>query len=123
MLCDDGLTNYFQNLIGSLRWIVQLGRIYIAFKVSSLSKFFSHPRTGHIYHALHIYRYLETQIDNDLLFDPMHHGFSNLNQNYQKIDEMKKIYVDAKEELPTNAPKPHEKKHPIELFCGFRSRW
>ena len=123
MLCDDGLTNYFQNLIGSLRWIVQLGRIYIAFKVSSLSKFLSYPCTGHIYQALHIYKYPETHINNNLLFDPMYHDFADLGQNYQKVDEMKKVYVDAKEELPTNAPKPHEKKHPIELFCGFRSRW
>ena len=28
--------NYFQNLIGVLRWIVELGRIDIAYKVSSL---------------------------------------------------------------------------------------
>ena len=91
MLCDDGLTNYFQNLIGVLRWIVELGRIDIAFAVSSLSKFLSYPCTGYIYQALHIYKYLETHIDNDLLFDPMYHDFASLNQNFQKIDEMKKI--------------------------------
>ena len=107
--CDDGLINYFHNLIGVLRWIVELGRIDIAFEVSSLSKFLSYPRTGHIYQALHIYKYLETHIDNDLMFDPMYYNFANLNENYQKIDEMKKIYVDAKEELPTNASKPHGK--------------
>ena len=45
----------------------------------------------------------------------MYHDFANLNQNYQKIDEMKKIYVDAKVELPTNAPKPREKS--IQLNC------
>ena len=49
VLCDNGLTNYFQNLIGVLRWIVELGQIDIAFEVSSLSKFLSYPRTGHIY--------------------------------------------------------------------------
>ena len=54
VLCDDELTNYFQNLIGVLRWIVEHGRIDIAFKVSCLSKFLSYPRTEHTYQALHI---------------------------------------------------------------------
>ena len=77
ILCDDGLTNYFQNLIGVLIWM-ELGRIDIAFGVSSLSKFLSYPRTGHRYQALHIHKYLETHIDNDLSFDPMYHDFANL---------------------------------------------
>ena len=115
MLCDDSLTNYYQNLLGVLRWIVELGQIDIAFEVSSLSKFLSYPRTGHIYQALHIYKYLKTHIDNDLSFDPMYHDFANLNQNHQKIDEMKKIYIDAKEEFPTNAPKPRGKS--VQLNC------
>ena len=37
--CDNDQTNYFQNLIGVLRWIVELGRIDIVYKVLSLSKF------------------------------------------------------------------------------------
>ena len=36
VLCNDELINYFQNLIGVLRWIVELGRIDIAFEVSCL---------------------------------------------------------------------------------------
>ena len=50
---DDNLTYYFQNLIGVLRWIVELDRIDIASEVSSLSKFLSYSCTGHIYQALH----------------------------------------------------------------------
>lgn len=38
-------TTYYQNLIGVLRWIVKLGRIDIAFEVSSLSKFLVCPCT------------------------------------------------------------------------------
>ena len=62
---NDHLTNYFQNLIGVLRWIVKLGRIDIAFKVSSLSKLLSNPRTGHIYQALYFFKYLEPHLNND----------------------------------------------------------
>ena len=43
--CNHFEINYFQNLIGVLRWIVELGRIDIAYKVSSLSKFLAQPRT------------------------------------------------------------------------------
>ena len=34
LMCDQNQTNYFQNLIGVLRWIIELGRIDIAYKVS-----------------------------------------------------------------------------------------
>ena len=61
-----------QNLIGVLRWIVELGRIDIAYKVSSLARFLAQPRTGHIYRALHIFKYLEAHIDNDISFDPLY---------------------------------------------------
>ena len=115
ILCDDKLTNYFENVISVLRWIMELGRIDIAFKVSSLSKFLSYPRTEHIYQVLHIYKYQETHIDNDLLFDPMYHNFADLSQNYQKVGKMKKIYVDTKEELPTNTPKSRGKS--VQLNC------
>ena len=117
--CDERLTNYFQNLIGILRWIVELGRIDIAFKVSSLSKFLSHPRTGHIYQALHIFKYLETHIDNDLLFDPMHHNIVDSGKKYEKAKEMKKIYIDAKEEFPTNAPLPRGKSIQLNWFVDL----
>ena len=117
--CDKRLTNYFQNLIGVLRWIVELGRIDIAFEVSSLSKFLSHPRTGHIYQALHIFKYLETHIDNDLSFDPIYNNIVDSGKNYEKAKEMKKIYIDAKEVFPTNAPLQRGKS--IQLNCFVHS--
>ena len=72
LICNHFEINYFQNLIGVLRWIVELGRIDIVYKVSSLSKFLAQPRTGHIYQALHIFKYLEAHIDNEISFDPLY---------------------------------------------------
>ena len=71
VMYDEGLTNYFQNLVGILRWTVKLGQIDIAFEVSTLSKFLSCTQTGHIYQVLHIFKYLETHVNNDFSFDPM----------------------------------------------------
>ena len=54
----DDQVNFFQNLIGLLCWIIELGRIDIAFEVSSLSKFLSNPRTDHLTQALHVFKEL-----------------------------------------------------------------
>ena len=40
--CDDAQAHYFQNLIGVLRWIIELGRIDIAFEVSTLSRYLAY---------------------------------------------------------------------------------
>jgi hypothetical protein len=65
--CSDEQVTLFQNLIGVLRWIVELGRIDIAFEVSSLSKFLAGPRTGHLVQAIHIFKYLEIPLRKDLI--------------------------------------------------------
>ena len=81
--CNNEQTNYFLNLIGVLRWIVELGRIDIAYEVSSLSKFLARHRTGHIYQALHIFKYLEAHVNNNLSFDPLCH---NICSKYDTVE-------------------------------------
>ena len=80
--CDDDQTTYFQNLIGILLWIVDLEQIDIAFEVSALSKFLALLHTGQFLQALHIFKYLNKNKDNDLAFDTMYH-------NAEIIDAMK----------------------------------
>jgi len=45
---DDEEHTKYQMLIGILNWIVTIGRIDIAFAVSSLSRFIACPRQGHM---------------------------------------------------------------------------
>ena len=71
--CSSSQTQFFQNLIGILRWTVELDRIDIAYKVSVLSCFLSQPRTGHLVQALHIFKYLDLHKSNELAFDPAYH--------------------------------------------------
>ena len=113
--CDDDQTNFYQNLIGVLRWIIELGRIDIAFEVSTLSRYLAQPRTGHLVQALHIFKYLEIHSRNDLAFDPMYHTFVSDLKNDELIQSMKDLYVDAVEDLPTNAPEP--RGLPVQLNC------
>ena len=112
---DDDQTNYFQNLIGVLRWIVELGSINTAYEVSSLSKFLVRPRTGHIYQALHVFKYLEAHINNDKSFNPLYQKFNSHFDPQRLMNEMKGVYADAREEMPTNAPIPRGKS--VQLNC------
>lgn len=52
---DGEAENYFQSQIGTLRWIVERGRIDIAAEVSMLSSFLALPRYGHLARVYHIF--------------------------------------------------------------------
>jgi hypothetical protein len=112
--CAVQLT-FYQNLIGILRWIVEIGRIDIAYEVSILSRYLAQPRTGHLVQALHIFKYLEIHHENEIAFDPAYHDVEDPALTEERISTMKKMYPDAIEELPPNAPPP--RGNPIEVNC------
>ena len=69
--CDPKLTTMFQNLIGVLRWIVELGRIDIQLETSLLSQYLAQPRRGHLEQACNIFRYLKKVNSVYVVMDPM----------------------------------------------------
>lgn len=117
--CDENLTNYFQNLIGVLRLIVDSGRIHIDFEVSPLSKFLAPPRTGHIYQALYIFKHLEVHDENDITFNQLCHDIDSGEDIDGKINEMRQIYVNTVEDLPTNTPESRGRPIQINFFVDF----
>ena len=116
-LCDDQQAQYFQNLIGVLRWIIELGRIDIAFEVSILSRYLANPLTGHLQQAIHIFKYLDIHRDNVIALDPAYLESPNPNEYNieQRLEDMKALYSDADEPLPSNAPEPRGK--PVQINC------
>ena len=52
-------TQYYQELIGILRWATELGRVDILLEVSLLSQYQVSPCEGHMEQALHIFGYLK----------------------------------------------------------------
>ena len=78
-------------------------------------KFLAKPRTGHIYQALHIFKYLEVHVKTELSFDPLYQNHSHLEDLDRIIRDMKQLYVDASEDLPSNAPMPRGKS--IQMNC------
>jgi hypothetical protein len=109
--CDDAQANYYQNLIGVLRWIVELGRVDIQHEVAVLSQYLANPRVGHLSQALHIFKFLDIHKEGFIAFDPAYLELSENDEKESDIPElraaeMKDFYPDAKETLPPNAPSP-----------------
>ncbi len=68
-LAPDAAT-YYQSVIGVMRWMVEIGRVDIATKVSLLSSHLAAPQEGHMDAALHIMSYLGNHHNTQLIFDP-----------------------------------------------------
>ena len=102
---DKKDTQYFQELIGILRWGTEIGRVDILLETSLLSQYQAAPREGHMEEILHIFAYLKKKPKITLYFDPT---IPNLDYSIFKTapDDFKEYYRDAKEELPHNMPKP-----------------
>ena len=78
--------------------------------------FLAKPQTGHIYQALHIFKYLEVHIKNELSFDPLYQFHPYVRDLDQVVDEMKEVDVDAIKDLQHKAPKPRGKGVQINCF-------
>ena len=68
--CNPQLSTIFQNFIGVLRWIVELGRIDIQLETSILSQYLAQPRIGHLEQACNIFRYLKKVNSAYVVMDP-----------------------------------------------------
>ena len=69
-------TRYFQELIGILRWAIELGRVDILLEVALLSTQLALPRWGHLQQVFHIFGYLKNSPRRRLYYDPDHPNIS-----------------------------------------------
>ena len=118
--CNDSQVSYYYNLIGVLRWMIELGRIDIYYEVSVLSQQLAYPREGHLTQVFHIFKYLDTHKENMLNFDPTYLSLPEpldpAHNTQCKVEAMKKFYPDAGEAIPDNAPRPRGKEVQINTF-------
>ena len=105
-LLDPKRANYFQGLIGVLRWICELGRVDILINVAMLSRFLAAPRAGHLEQALHIFSYLKKYSRSSMVFDDARPEYDEARFIQSDWTE---CYPGAKEVIPRNAPKPRGK--------------
>ena len=92
---------YYQELIGVLRWAIEIGRVDILLEVALLSSHLALPREGHLQQVYHIFGYLNKSPRRRLFFDPDHPQISET--RFKKFD-WEDFYKDSKEELPPNMP-------------------
>ena len=60
----------YQEMIGILRWAIELGRVDIHHKMSILSAYQASPREGHFEQLVHIFSFLKRKPKLALYFDP-----------------------------------------------------
>ena len=60
---------YYHSLIGVLRCIVEMGRVYVNVEASMLSFHLVMPRVGQIEELLHIFSYLRKHMNTEMVFD------------------------------------------------------
>ena len=106
---DEEGTNRFQQLIGILRWSIELGRIDILTEVSCLSQHLAEPRDGHLVAVYKIFKYLDNSLRKDkgrIVFDGKFRFIDNVIFNDTHRDEWKDFYNEAEEQLPIRGPEP-----------------
>ena len=102
---DHTLASRYMQLIGILRWAVEIGRIDIFLETSLLSQYQANPRFGHLEVAYHIFAYLKKHPDmGKLAYDSKQPEIDE--SIFHHNADWKEFYGDVKEELPPNMPEP-----------------
>ena len=67
--CNEEMATRYMQLIGVLRWAVELGRLDIYTKVALLSQQLALPRVGHLEVVYHVFAYLKSHLKSRIIFD------------------------------------------------------
>ena len=111
----DKLTSRYRQLVGILRWAIEIGRVDIYYEVSILSQYLAAPREGHLEAVYHIFAYLKTHTKFGIVFDPKDVDMDE--QAFAAVDvkEWNEFYGDVAEELPVHMPEP--KGNAVDITC------
>jgi hypothetical protein len=110
-LKSDGIQLY-QELIGVLRWAVELGRVDILLEASLMSTHMAMPREGHLQQLYRMFGYLKLYPKRKLAFDFQHPIISE--RMFQTYDWYE-FYRDATEAIPNDMPIP--RGNPMSTHC------
>jgi hypothetical protein len=110
-LKSNGIQLY-QELIGVLRWAVELGRVDVLLEVALLSTYMAMPREGHLQQLYRIFGYFKIYPKRKIAFD-----FNNpqINERMFKKYDWYDFYRDAEEAIPTDLPTP--RGNPMSTHC------
>ena len=90
-------------LIGVLRWAVEIGRVKILYETSIMSTHPALPRVGHLEQLFHVFGYLKEKPKRKIAFD-LDHPFID-DRRFKKHDWYD-FYRNTKEAIPGGMPPP-----------------
>lgn len=102
-LDEDGIRKY-QSLIGTLQWLITLGRFDISSAVTSMSRFRASPREGHLKRLQRIFGYIRKFKDASIRVRTGEPDLSDLPD--QDFDWTYSVYGETKEQIPDDIPPP-----------------
>ncbi|KAI2500467.1 Reverse transcriptase (RNA-dependent DNA polymerase) [Fragilaria crotonensis] len=112
---NDELASRFLQLVGILRWAIELGRIDIFVELSQLSQHQALPRKGHLEAIYHIFAYLKKHENGArIVFDPKTPTIDE--RVFNSDADWSDFYGDVCEEMPPNMPEPKGKSVSISCF-------
>ena len=100
----DGISKY-RSMIGSLNWILTLGRFDIAHSLNTMSRHSMAPREGHFKAIQRLFGYLQARPKGQIILDP---GEPPVRETATVSTGFKwqEFYPDASEDIPDKAPTP-----------------
>ena len=101
-LKSDGV-QYYQEMIGMLRWAVEIGRVDILLEVSLMSTHLAMPRIGHLEQVYRIFGYLKLYPKRKLAFGAQYPRISK--KMFRKYD-WTDFYRGVEEAIPVDMPRP-----------------
>ena len=105
--------NYYQGLVGVLRWICELGRLDILMPISLMSRYLASAREGHLDQLFHVFAYLKTHDRSTMVFDDSCPTFGDT--KFSQCD-WTELYPDACEPMPEHMPVPRGKSVVMSCF-------
>jgi hypothetical protein len=113
--CGPELTSRYLQLIGILRWAVELGRVDIFQEVAVMSQYQANPREGHLEALYHIFAYMKAHKDwGKIAYDSKD---PNIDESvFNNNADWKDFYGDVEEELPAKMPTPRGNSVTISAF-------
>ena len=91
------------SLIGILRWTVELGRVDLTCEVSMMASFMAMPREGHLDQLYHMFGYLKSKHNAEMVFDPTVPDIDK--SQFPRQEWGHTPYAGMKEQLPPNMRK------------------
>jgi hypothetical protein len=106
LLPDSGIRQY-QTLIGMAQWACTIGRLDIAFAVSSRSRFLAAPRTHHLELAFHLFGYIKKNLNRRIVLDSCPLIVDDELKKNSFHPDFLDDYPDANEDIDPSLPAPH----------------